>query len=117
MGHIERIQNPHAPLSEPEREMCFKNIRCTIENSDIDQKFKNVALYDLEQARVSYESRAFKACIVMFGAIIEGLMLGVIRGDKHPHLIAMIRNSKRSAPKVARNTRSKQSSSRAGKTC
>ena len=69
------------PLSESEHEMCFKNIRCAIENSDIDQKFKNVALYDLEQARVSYESRAFKACIVMFGAVIEGLMLGIIRKD------------------------------------
>ena len=52
-----------------------------IENSNINQEFKDVALYDLEQARVSYESRAFKACIVMFGAVIEGLMLGIIRND------------------------------------
>ena len=69
------------PLSESEREMCFTNITCAIESSDIDQKFKEVALYDLEQARVCYKSRAFKACIVMFGAVIEGLMLGVIRKD------------------------------------
>ena len=68
-------------LSESEREMCFKNIRCAIDKSNINQKFKDVALYDLEQAKVSYESKAFKACIVMFGAVIEGLMLGIIRKD------------------------------------
>ena len=89
------------PLSESEREMCFTNIRCAIANSSIDQKFKEIALYDLEQARVSYESRAFKACIVMFGAVIEGLMLGVIRGD-NTKLTAMIKNPK-SAPGAVRN--------------
>ena len=69
------------PLSDPERKMYFEDIRDAIENSNINQEFKDVALYDLEQARVSYESRAFKACIVMFGAVIEGLMLGIIRND------------------------------------
>ena len=87
------------PLSESEREMCFTNIRCAIANSTIDQKFKEVALYDLEQARVSYESRAFKACIVMFGAVIEGLMLSVIR--KNITLNRMIATPKE-FPKVVR---------------
>ena len=64
-----------------ERKECFKSIKCAIENSTIDRQFKDVALYDLEQAKASYENRAFKASIVMFGAIIEGLMLGVIRTD------------------------------------
>ena len=68
-------------LTESEREICFENIRNAIENSDIDRQFKDVALYDLEQARVCYKSKAFKACIVMFGAVIEGLMLGTIRND------------------------------------
>ena len=68
-------------LTESEREICFENIRDAIENSGIDRQFKDVALYDLEQARVCYKSRAFKACIVMFGAVIEGLMLGIIRND------------------------------------
>ena len=89
------------PLSESEREMCFKNIRSAIENSNIDQEFKEVALYDLEQAKASYKSSAFKACIVMFGAVIEGLMLGVIRGD-NTQLTAMIKNPK-SAPGAVRN--------------
>ena len=89
---------PPKPLPElkSEREACFERIRCAIKDSNIDQRFKAVALYDLEQARVSYESRAFKACIVMFGAVIEGLMLGAIRGD-NTKLGAMIKNP-RSAP-------------------
>ena len=90
------------PLSklESERVMCFDDIRCTIKNSNIDQKFKDIALYDLEQAKVSYESRAFKACIVMFGAVIEGLMLGMIRKDTT--LNPMITTPK-NAPKVVQN--------------
>ena len=66
---------------DSERKECFESIKCAIENSTIDRQFKDVALYDLEQAKASYETRAFKASIVMFGAIVEGLMLGVIRTD------------------------------------
>ena len=66
---------------ESEREMCFEDLRCAIEDSNIEQKFKDVVLFDLDQAKASYEARAFKASIVMFGAIAEGLMLGVIRTD------------------------------------
>ena len=68
-------------LSESERDMCFNKIRTAISNSDIDCQFKDIALYDLEQAKISYESRAFKSSIVMFGAVLEGLMLGIIRKD------------------------------------
>ena len=66
---------------DSERKECFESIKCAIENSTIDRQFKDVALYDLEQAKASYETRAFKASIIMFGAIVEGLMLGVIRTD------------------------------------
>ena len=79
-----RSYHPLSPtLSEleSERETCFKSIRHAIESSNIDRKFKDVALYDLEQSKISYENRAFKASIIMFGAIVEGLMLGVIRTD------------------------------------
>ena len=74
--------SPQSPSKlESEREMCFERIKSAIENSNINQNFKDVALYDLKQARISYESEAFKACIVMFGAVIEGLMLGIIRKE------------------------------------
>ena len=78
------------PLSESERKEYFNGIKSAIENGNIEQRFKDIALYDLEQARVSYESRAFKACIVMLGAVIEGLMLGAIR--KETTLKTMIAN-------------------------
>ncbi len=81
-------QRSYSPLSsqklsklESERETCFKSIRTAIEGSNIEQEFKDVALYDLDQAKISYEGGAFKASIVMFGAIVEGLMLGVIRTE------------------------------------
>lgn len=66
---------------ESERETCFESIKDVIESSNIDRRFKDVALYDLEQSKISYKNRAFKASIIMFGAIVEGLMLGVIRTD------------------------------------
>ena len=85
---------------ESERKTCFESIRRAIAGSNMDQKFKDIALYDLEQAKASYEKRAFKASIVMFGAIAEGLMLGVIRTDAV--LKPMIANPK-SAPKRIQN--------------
>ncbi len=87
---------------ESERKTCFNDIKSVIENSNIDQKFKDVALYDLEQARVAYGSRLFKACIVMFGAVLEGLMLGVIL--KKTTLNTMIANPK-DAPEVVKKIR------------
>lgn len=66
---------------ESERITCFESIKTAIEDSNIEQTFKDVALFDLDQAKISYERRAFKASIVMFGAIAEGLMLGVIRTE------------------------------------
>ena len=87
----------HLSKLESERKTCFEDIRRAIEDSNIDQKFKDVALYDLNQAKISYEKRAFKASIVMFGAIAEGLMLGVIRTDDV--LKPMMMNPK-AAPKL-----------------
>lgn len=94
----------YSPLSsqqlselESERKTCFESIKSVIEASNIDQRFKDIALYDLNQAKVSYERRAFKASIVMFGAIAEGLMLGVIRTDTV--LKPMMTNPK-DAPKI-----------------
>ena len=84
--------------TKSEREECFIKIRTAIENSKIDCQFKDIALYDLEQARISYESRAFKACIVMFGAVIEGLMLGIIRNDS-TNLTKILKDPK-AAPNV-----------------
>ena len=85
---------------ESERETCFKSIKCAVENSNIDRKFKDVVLYDLEQSKISYQNRAFKASIIMFGAIIEGLMLGVIRTNT---MLKPIMENPETAPQSIRN--------------
>ena len=100
------VHRTYTPLSsqqfselESERKTCFESIRSAIENSNIDQKFKDVALYDLNQAKISYENRAFKASIVMFGAIAEGLMLGVIRTNT---VLKPMMDDPQTAPKIIR---------------
>jgi hypothetical protein len=57
----------------------FMQIKESINDSSIEIKLKEIANYDLEQAQKAYESRAFKASIVMLGAVLEGIMLGTLR--------------------------------------
>ena len=92
-------QRSYSALSslESERKTCFESIKSAIVDSNIDQRFKDVALYDLDQAKISYERRAFKASIVMFGAIAEGLMLGVIRTDS---VLKPMMDDPKAAPKI-----------------
>lgn len=63
----------------PEAESFFLDIENEIHSSVIEQKIKEVALDDLEQAKIAYNQGAFKACAIMLGAVLEGLMLGTIR--------------------------------------
>ncbi|MCP4402779.1 MAG: ATP-binding protein [bacterium] len=72
------ISLPIPPSELVEAEMFMDDIRKVIEESDIGHEFKKTALYDLEQARVTYKSEVYKACVVMLGAVLEGLMLGTL---------------------------------------
>lgn len=67
--------------SPPPREIdeAFKNLRQLVRNSSIEQEFKTTALNDLREAYKVYRSEGYKACVVMFGAVLEGLMLAVLR--------------------------------------
>lgn len=69
------------PVLAPSREAetLFNNTRRAIETSALERDFKSVILYDLEQARKAYYCQAYKACVVMMGAVLEGLMLGRLR--------------------------------------
>lgn len=84
LDHHYHINNERKPLSkqiipsQSEAEIFLDDIKTTIEQSDIEQGFKTTALYDLQQAKTSYESRAYKACVIMLGAVLEGLMLGTL---------------------------------------
>jgi hypothetical protein len=57
----------------------FRTILEGIKASSIEPKLKEVAIYDLEQAQKAYSAQAYKACIVMLGAVLEGIMLGTLR--------------------------------------
>lgn len=60
----------------------FDNIKDEITRSVIKDSFKEIALYDLDQAQKAFQSEAFKACVTMLGAVLEGLMLGtILRAD------------------------------------
>ncbi len=56
----------------------LKDIKELIELSKIDKLFKEVAIYDLKQAVYAYRSGAYKACVVMLGAVLEGVMVGTL---------------------------------------
>jgi hypothetical protein len=72
-------QEPSREIDLGETEGVLDRIKKGIEASSLEEDFKEIALYDLEQAKLTYRSGAFKACIVMLGAVLEGLMLGTIR--------------------------------------
>lgn len=67
--------------SPPSREaqVFISNIREAVQSSSLESEFKDIILYDLGQARLAYYNQAYKACVVMLGAVLEGIMLGRLR--------------------------------------
>jgi hypothetical protein len=65
------------PMSGAQR--FLDEIRPKIQESLIEDRFKDTALSDLREAGRAYGSTAFKACVIMLGAVLEGLMLGTLR--------------------------------------
>ena len=90
-------QEPSREIELGETERVWDGIRGEIEASSLGEDFKEVALYDLEQAKLAYRSGAFKAYIVMLGAVLEGLMLGTIR---RPEVLQRIKTD---PPEVVKN--------------
>lgn len=68
-----------ALLKSPEAIKFFRDIGDTVKSSTIENGIKDITLLDLEQAELAYKQGAFKACVVMLGAVLEGLMLGTIQ--------------------------------------
>jgi hypothetical protein len=72
----------HSVLASKENEdwnKAFQLILSSINASSIEPKLKEIATYDLNQAQRAYQAGAFKASIVMLGAVLEGIMLGTLR--------------------------------------
>lgn len=57
----------------------FLEMKDLIHNSTIELAFQNMIRSDLKESRSCYDNSAFKACVVMLGAVLEGTMLGVLR--------------------------------------
>nr|P25280.1 RecName: Full=Putative type II restriction enzyme HgiDII; Short=R.HgiDII; AltName: Full=Endonuclease HgiDII; AltName: Full=ORF68 [Herpetosiphon aurantiacus]CAA38942.1 orf 68 [Herpetosiphon giganteus] len=80
------------PSPPPKQEIttAFREMKNLVKNSNIPNQMKNIILYDIQQAAYAYKGTSFKACIVMLGAILEGVMLGTIqRTDVLEYLIAL----------------------------
>lgn len=57
----------------------FSEIKKWIKQTPVEKEFINIALFDLRESQTAYNNTAYKACIVMLGAVLEGIMLSTIR--------------------------------------
>jgi len=62
-----------------ESESIFLELDHQISESLLPHQFRNVVAADLRQAQLAYSAGAFKGCVVMLGAALEGLMLGTLQ--------------------------------------
>jgi hypothetical protein len=70
-----------------ESDAVFTAILELLATSALPQQFKKAVAADISEARRSYRASAFKACVVMLGAALEGIMLGTLqRSDVITHL-------------------------------
>ena len=77
---------PLRPPSQPAQNI-FGNARALIKASKLEHAVKSVVLADLREAELAYNSGANKACVILLGAAIEGLMLGALRKSETIHYI------------------------------
>ena len=57
----------------------FNELAELVSQSSLAEAIQSVIHYDLDEARKAYSASAFKACVVMLGAALEGMMLGTLR--------------------------------------
>jgi hypothetical protein len=61
-----------------ESDTLFSEIESLIFASHLPQQYKTIVQSDLDDAQLAYKGGAFKACVVMLGGALEGLMLGTL---------------------------------------
>lgn len=70
-----------------ESDIVFADIDRLVSDSFLPQQYKNVVASDVADAQIAYRGGAFKGCVVMLGAALEGIMLGTLqRSDVLTHL-------------------------------
>jgi len=70
-------ENPKSPKYQAEFHVT--EIARVIKQLPIEQDYINVALFDLKNALLANNNTAYKACIIMLGAVLEGVMLATLR--------------------------------------
>jgi hypothetical protein len=87
LGRILREQSDAENPDTPESDAVFAEIARLVEASLLPQQFKRIICGDIAEAQDSYHAAAYKACVVMLGAALEGLMLGILqRSDVISHM-------------------------------
>lgn len=83
-----------------ESDFMFDQIETSLQSSALSSEFKRIIRNDLLESKTAYAAGAFKSCVVMLGAAIEGLMLGtLLRND----VIAFLRTPGSAAPAPIRD--------------
>ncbi len=78
------------PPSATESDSLFREIDTWLTRALLPQQFRGVVIPDVTESQVAYRAEAYKACVVMLGAALEGLMLGIRqRTDVLVHLAKM----------------------------
>ena len=67
-----------ATVDTHESDTLFDDIEHLIANSYLPAQWKTVVRSDIENAKLAYRGGAFKGCVVLLGAAIEGLLLGTL---------------------------------------
>lgn len=81
---FERLGPVFRRITPPEREAnrIFGEIRKTLQDSRMPENLRNIAIYDVRDACLAYFAGANKACIVMLGAALEGVMISVVHNHE-----------------------------------
>ncbi len=66
-------------VNHPHIDTYFDDIANSIHNSHIEPEIVKVIHSDLQEAQICYRAGAYKSCVVMLGAVLEGVMLGTLR--------------------------------------
>ena len=66
------------PAIDSDVQELWDGIKTKVASSIIGEGLKSVSLSDLRQAHMAYGSQAYKACVVMLGSVLEGVMLGAL---------------------------------------
>lgn len=74
----------------PEISRMFNQIRAAIRLSQFSTQMIDVIVEDSFEAQKSFANEAYKSCVVMLGAVLEGIMIGLLtRSDVLNHLSSM----------------------------